>query len=139
MKYWHFWLLSFTWGLPQTILGCIVAVFFMITGHKPHKWGYCIYFVTKAKGYSGCEFGPFFVINDGGEGCRNHEFGHGLQNCVYGPLTLFIIFIPATIRYWIRIYKMQVFHKTLGEYDDFMFEGQATRWGTKMIKKLTMK
>ena len=75
MKRWHFWLLSFTWGLPQTLLGCIVALAFLITGHKPYKWGYCIYFITKTKGYSGCEFGPFFVINDGGEGCRNHEFG----------------------------------------------------------------
>ena len=136
MKRWQFWFLSFTWGLPQTFIGCVVALLFIATGHKPKRWGYCIYFETRKEGQAGCEFGPFFVINKGADAVRNHELGHGIQNCIYGPFTLFLIFIPATVRYWIREYKARVLRRPLGAYDDFMLEGQATRLGAILVEQL---
>ena len=57
-----FYLLSFTWGLPLTLVGCVVAIVLLITGHKPKKWGYCYYFEI-GKNWGGLELGPFFLVN----------------------------------------------------------------------------
>ena len=39
-----FYLLSFTWGLPTTLAGCVWAGIHLLRGHRPKKWGYCWYF-----------------------------------------------------------------------------------------------
>jgi hypothetical protein len=37
-----------------------------------------------------------------GEHTMAHECGHGLQNCIWGPLFPFVIAIPSAVRYWYR-------------------------------------
>jgi hypothetical protein len=54
----------------------------------------------------------------------NHEFGHSLQNCYWGP-NMIIITIISIIRYWYIIYT-----NTKDRYDDIWFEGTATYFGT---------
>lgn len=134
-----FYALSFTWGLPLTLIGCVVAVVLRCCGYLPHKWGYCWYFEV-GKSWGGLELGIFFIKgrNDS-VSVKNHEFGHGLQNCIYGFLMIPLICIPSAIRYWYRelIYKIdQEKYFNLPEYDDIWFEGQATKWGEKYMAKL---
>ena len=100
-----FYLLSFTWGLPMTLIGCIVAVVLLVTGHRPKKWGYCYCFEI-GKGWGGLELGPFFLTNQNPtEHTKNHEHGHAFQNCKFGFIMPFIVSIPSAIRYWYRIFK----------------------------------
>ena len=92
----------------MTLIGCVVALFLILTGHKPKKWLYGYYFEV-GKNWGGVELGPFFLYqNPSIEHGRNHEFGHGIQNCFFGPLTPFIVSIPSAARYWYREYLVKV-------------------------------
>ena len=132
-----FYLLSFTWGLPVTALGLLVALILLIAGKKPKKWGYCYYFEV-GKHWGGTELGIFFVKDQSdSRHIKNHEHGHALQNCLWGPLMIPLISLPSFLRYWYRriIVKLRPNTK-LPPYDSIWFEGQATAWGTDFIKGL---
>jgi hypothetical protein len=63
-----------------------------------------------------------------------HECGHGLQNIMFGPLFIFIIFIPSCIRYWYRELRYErkgIMPPT--SYDSIWFEGWATELGKKYV------
>lgn len=138
MKRVTFNILSWTWGLPMTLIGAVIAVILILTGHKPHKWGYCIYFEI-GKDWGGTEFGFFFLVDrTSSASIKCHEFGHGIQNCCWGFLMPFVICIPSAVRCWWRRYLTEVKgvpYNLLPEYDSVWFEGQATRWGTEVYKK----
>ena len=61
-----------------------------------------------------------------------HEYGHSLQNCLWGPIGIFVITIPSAIRYWVFHFR-EKFGKKNPSYDSIWFEGQATKWGTITI------
>ena len=71
-KFW-FWFLSFTWGLPMTLIGCFVALVLILTKHKPKKWLYSYYFEV-GKNWGGFEMGPFFVYNNPNVGVYTNEW-----------------------------------------------------------------
>lgn len=132
MNKFRFYLLSFTWGLPLTILGCIAAFILILLGYKPKRWIHSYYFEV-GKGWGGVEAGIFFFCQKGSSiNTKNHEFGHAIQNCYFGPLFLPLIGIPSAIRYWYREYLVKVKKKRysdLPDYDDIWFEGDATKRG----------
>lgn len=134
-----FYLLSFTWGLPMTLIGCIVSLILLITGHKPKKYGYSWYFEI-GNNWGGLELGVVFLTNKNPSTyIKNHELGHGIQNCYWGPLFPFVISIPSAIRYWYREYLVRSKKKKwseLPDYDSIWFEGDATKRGTKFIESL---
>jgi hypothetical protein len=142
LSYIGFWLISLTWGGIMTWIGAIVALVLLITGHKPHRCGPNIYFVV-GRSWGGVELGAFFLV------CENsskhtalHECGHGIQNCIWGPLMPFVVCIPSATRYWYREYLTRVKGVKpwmLPEYDSIWFEGQATRWGEKVYDKVYVK
>ena len=89
------------------------------------------------KNWGGVELGCFFLCdNSADEYILAHESGHGLQNCLWGPLMPFVICIPSAIRYWYREFiwhfNKEKFNK-LPEYDAIWFEVQATKWGKKYV------
>jgi hypothetical protein len=128
-------LLSFTWGLPLTLIGCAVALILMVFGLKPKRYGWCLYFEI-GSGWGGLELGPIFLCSkSAGETTKNHEFGHAIQNCYWGPLMIFVISIPSAVRYWFRRILMLCGKTNLPPYDSIWFEGQATRWGTEYMEK----
>ena len=137
MSKFKFYFLSFTWGLPVTLAGCLVAFFMRITGHKPKKWGYCYYFEL-GNGHSGADFGVFFVKGKPESlYLKNHELGHAVQNCYFGFLMPFIVNIPSTVRFWFRAFSKKINpQKKLKPYDSVWFEGQATHLGSKLIAHL---
>ena len=138
MKYnkFLFYFLSFTWGLPMTLIGCVVAAALLVVGYKPKKCGWCWYFEI-GEDWGGVELGVVFLTNKNpSEHIKSHEHGHGLQNCVFGFLMPFIVCIPSATRYWYREYLVRSGKKKYSElpdYDSVWYEGQATTLGTEFI------
>lgn len=133
-----FYILSFTWGLPMSLLGSIIAFCLLVTGHKPKLFHYFVYFEVGC-GWGGFECGCFFFVNKNATlHLKQHEAGHGLQNIMFGVFMPFIVTIPSAIRYWYRevVYKInRKKYFTLPEYDSIWFEGQATKLGKKYFPK----
>lgn len=125
-----YYILNLTWGLLMNIIGGIVALVLMCTGHKPIRCGTCIRFVV-GKHWGGLNLGLFFITDAMQDGhTLKHEFGHSVQNAMYGLLYPFIVAIPSAIRYWVIAYKEKK-GQPVPEYDSIWFEGQATDLGNK--------
>lgn len=137
MKKHIFYILSFTWGLPITLVGCIIALALNMMGHKPNgKYGYCWVFKV-GNNWGGASFGPIMITGQTVyKSVQKHEHGHAIQNCWFGPLMPFIVSIPSAIRYWYREFRYLRKGKTPPTaYDDAWFEGQASRVGAEFINK----
>ncbi|EOZ2853465.1 hypothetical protein ACQQ4G_003151 [Listeria monocytogenes] len=135
MKKVLFWVASFTWGLPLTLFGSLVAIILLIAGYKPKRFHWFIYFEV-GEDWGGFEGGMFIIT------CKNphktllqHEAGHGIQNIMFGFLMPFIVSIPSAIRYWYRTISYD--NKGLKpktDYYDIWFEKQANELGQKYFK-----
>lgn len=102
-----YYILNCTWGCIMTLIGAVVTLALLCVGKKPQKHAGCTYF-NVGKSWGGMELGCFFLTdsNDSTH-TKNHEFGHSLQNCLWGPLFPFVVCIPSAIRYWLREFKTQ--------------------------------
>lgn len=139
-----YWVAQCTWGILMTSIGLIVTGFcILFLRGKVHRNGYS-YIVEIGGDWGGLEFGAFSLCGGYTTSCpdeewfyhtRCHEFGHSLQNIIWGPLYPFVIGIPSIIRYHYRNYRR---NKGLEnpDYDSIWFEGQATNWGTKAVIKI---
>jgi hypothetical protein len=102
MKRALYYILSWTWGGILTTIGGLITLCLWIIGCPVHRHGGAIYVEVGDK-WGGLEFGMFFLCNKNPtEHIKNHEFGHSLQNCLCGPLYIFVIWIPSMIRYHYR-------------------------------------
>ena len=125
-----FYILTFTWGLPVTVSGCIIAFLFLITGHKPKRFGYCLRFESsRLKG--GFSAGMFIFAKKGASKyLLCHEHGHGVQNCLYGFFMPFFVSIPSSTRYHYRKFKKCILRRPNNTpYESIWFEAQATEFG----------
>lgn len=126
-----FWTLSWTWGIIVTLIGSLIFTVLTSLGYKPFRniYGYAI---EIGEGWGGLEMGPFCLVSKNpSQHTLNHEFGHGVQNCFFGPFMLFIS-LASAVRYWYREYQIRVLkksYKDLPDYDSIWFEGDATRLG----------
>ena len=130
MKRTIFYVMSLTWGLPMTLCGLVASIILIATGRKPQRWGWGWYFEI---GNGGCGFscGPFFFVSKGAvDSLKNHECGHGIQNAILGPIMV-ILTLASIIRFWYR----EIFGAK-ASYDDWWFEGDASRLGTDLINEL---
>ena len=126
-----YYTLSFTWGLPLTLIGLIVGLVLMVFGFKPKKWLHGYYFEVNEK-FAGLNLGVVFLCsNNCSTYVKNHEFGHGLQNCKYGLFTIFIVHLPSIVRHWYRRIRIKKGLENKTNYYDIRFEKQASDWGTK--------
>ena len=140
MNKFKFYLLSFTWGLPMTLIGCVAAFVLRSLGYKPTKYGYCYHFEIGQR-WGGINLG-FFIITDDtpSEHTKAHEHGHAYQNCYWGFLFPFAVAIPSAVRYWYRELKYNRKGQTpTTQYDDIWFEGDATKRGAELLKGFEVK
>lgn len=128
-----FYILSFTWGIIMTLVGCIVAAVLLVVGYRPNKYGYCWHFEI-GKNWGGVSLGPVFLTcKNAPNSTKNHEHGHSLQNCIYGPFMV-VISIMSFVRYWYFMFKY--YRKGLvppTDYDAIWFEADATERGTDFM------
>ena len=136
VKYkWLWYLIQFTWSLPMTLIGCIVAFCLRVFGKKkPVKYGWCWCFEFDVKW--GLELGIFFIAPKKSKSTKNHEHGHAIQNIYLGPFAITCVSLPSCIRFWWReLKKKQNPDIKLKPYDNIWFEGQATKSGKTFIKQ----
>lgn len=100
-----FYVLSFTWGIILTAIGCVVSIGLLLTAHRPHLFYQNIYFEV-GKTWKGLNLGVFFITN------KNSTFedkqrlsGHGIQNIIFGVFTPLIITIPCVLRQLLMFFK----------------------------------
>jgi len=150
-----YYLLNFTWGLPLTLLGLIVTLLLLPFGTF-RKFGH-IYYIDVSKfnlGNWGFAMGTTFVTSwklsddfrisnlttpahlqktldsmTSVNLMRRHEFGHTVQNAMFGPFMIFLVAIPSVIRYWYRLYRQKKKMRLKGSYDSVWYEGSASTIG----------
>lgn len=135
-----YWAIQLTWGALMTIPGLLITLFCIIfLKGKVHRNGFS-YIVEIGGNWGGLELGAValcgsYSTNDKKwfEHTRRHEFGHSIQQLIFGPLTPFIITIPSAIRYW---YFRLTPNKPHKDYDDIWFEYTASKWGTNWVNKI---
>lgn len=127
-----FYTISFTWGVLMSVIGLIV-IFVSLPFKRVHFFHSRVY-AEWGQHWGGVSLGCFFVCDkNSSKTLKLHECGHGIQNCIWGPLMLFVIFIPSATRYWYR--ELRYNRKGLTpptQYDDIWFEKQATKWGNML-------
>ena len=125
-----YYILNFTWGIIMNIIGAVGAGIMLAAGKQPVRHAGSIVFRT-GHNWGGVSLGIFsFICEESGEHTLDHEFGHSIQNALYGPLFPFIVAIPSAARYWAIHFKLI----KVKNYDDAWFEGQATDWGTRVAE-----
>lgn len=139
---WLFYLLSFTLGLPMSLVGGIVYLI-LRAKQKPTKAGYCLVFdfpnidwgvslgfviIAPTSEVEFCKFTKHEIIYT--QGLVAHEHGHAIQNAYLGFLFPFLVAIPSFIRFWWREWK-----KPNTDYDAIWFEGSATKTGQNFFEK----
>ena len=135
-----YWLVSLTWGALGTIPGLLITLFCIVfLNGKPHRNG-CSYIVEVGGNWGGLCLGCVALCGrysqeDGPchnpywfEHTRRHEFGHGLQQLVFGPFQLFLVMIPSAVRYW-----YDRLHGLKHPYDYAWFEYTASKFGYKYL------
>lgn len=136
MKKALYWILSLTWGGVMTFIGLITSLVLLCCGYKPKRFGYTFYFEV-GSGWGGVSLGAIFIVSKTASAhTRYHEHGHGFQNCLWGVLFPFVIALPSVIRCGYRECLVKYKGKKYSDfppYDSIWFEGQATRWGTKVF------
>lgn len=137
MKKTLYYLLSFTWGIIMTAIGFLVGGVLTLFGHRAIKEGPCWCFIV-GDNWGGVSLGPVMLMSPANYAAGRtvgHEFGHSLQNCVWGPLFPFVVAIPSAARYWAREFQRNKGTPPTTDYDAIWFEGQATEWGDKYFDK----
>ena len=131
-----YYFLSFTWGILTNIAGALIAFVMIITGHRPKRFCGSVYFEFGKKYFGGFSYGIFFFKDRSTEmRLLCHEYGHSIQNCIFGPFMLFIVNLPSTCRYWSRRIRSKRGRAMRRAYDDIWFEGQATRLGSAAYER----
>jgi len=130
--------LNLTWGLLMTVLGFILLLVLLPFG-TVKKYNGILYLQLKYNqnshriGY-GFSIGLVFFVHAPcpNKGLMSHEYGHTVQNAIFGPFMPFLVYIPSAIRFWYREIKVRVKHMLYSElpkYDAIWFEGSATELG----------
>ena len=122
-----FYVLSFTWGLPMSLIGLVVCGVLMCFGYKPKRYGNCFH-IEIGKGWGGVNFGWFFLTDKGAsERTKNHELGHGYQNACLLGWAFPVFSIISAARYWLKRIGVKF------SYYGWWFEKQANEIGAEVV------
>lgn len=135
---WLYWLLQCTWGLLYNIFGLLVMLILLIVTTGALQTYYLHYYFVTGNNWGGMSLGTGFIVADQmssawTEHTKAHEAGHNYQNCIWGPLAIFLIYIPSCIR-WIMV-KTGI---TTSQYDSIWFEDNASVIGEHLYNKLSL-
>ena len=102
MRKWLYRLLQWTWGLPQTLAGFVLYLYYRKSPHADFHGA----LHTGWPGRNGLSLGMFIFTPDGDDGWGGemiwHEYGHTLQSLFLGPFYLLVIGLPSAV--WCRCF-----------------------------------
>jgi len=150
-----YWFLQLTWGVLMTFVGLLTTLFILIFMKDKahfHKNGFS-WIIEIGGNWGGVNLGAVSLCGSYSqkdakcydpkwfEHTRRHEFGHSIQNIIFGPLYIFVVALPSVCRYWYNVYcDKKGINLTSSWYDcKAWFEYTASLWGTKIINKLENK
>lgn len=130
-----FYLIQFTWGLPQNLAG---AFWFLCCLRKPHSryHGAIVTRVRKKNFSGGWTFGCFIFLTEplsprSEHDLLIHEYGHTVQSLILGPVWSFVIGLPSML--WCNLPMFQRLRREKGiPYSRLYCEGWANRLGQQV-------
>ncbi len=136
MKRFLWYLLQFTWGLPQNLGGLLWFLFYL---RKPHAlWnGSVVTRIRRRRFSGGFTLGIFIFLTepllpDTEHDLRIHEYGHTVQSLYLGPLWSLIIGLPSML--WCNLPPFQKLRRDRAiPYSALYCEGWADRLGQKVL------
>lgn len=135
MKKFLFYLIQFTWGLPQNLVGLIgYLVLYKKSRHERFHNAF-ITLIDSDKPFGGISLGVFIFVNgkksdDWLHDTRIHEFGHTIQSLVLGPLYFLVIGFPSFL--WCNLPPVCRYRKEHDvSYYTIYCEGWANLWGSR--------
>ena len=97
IKLFIYYLLQFTWGIIQNVIGLLLwIILFIINPKRKHKSFYGA-FVCIWKFKESLSLGVFIFLAKNDNRLLVHEYGHSIQSMILGPLYILIIGIPSFI------------------------------------------
>ncbi len=138
MKNFLFYLVQFTWGLPQNIVGGI-AYLILKNKYKHERFHNSFVTYIPHDNFGGVSLGIFIFMNpdrpdDRVHDTRIHEYGHTIQSLILGPAWPFVIAIPSMI--WCNTPKFVKMRKEQNvSYYKLYCEGWANIWGRAWSKE----
>lgn len=142
-----YWILQLTWGFLMTFVGLVVTLFILIFMRKKarfHRNGFS-WIIEIGGNWGGLELGAMALCGNYSitnkywyQHTRRHEFGHTIQNIIFGPFYLFVVGIPSAIRYWYQHFEQKKGRYFAPNWYDCYawFEYLASSWGSKAINYL---
>lgn len=130
-----FYLINFTWGIFQNLLGLGLLIKYR-HNKKENFFGSKIIYHNDSWG--GISLGMFIFMNGNRdekwvEETKVHEYGHCIQSLILGPLYLLVIGLPSFI--WCNSKKYKAVRKNSGKsYFEFYPERWANHLGTLFTK-----
>ena len=111
MRRFLFTLVQLTWGLPQTLLGFILYLYWRRRGAISRMYHGAI--VTEWTSGGGISLGLFvFVSGKARPGVTVHEYGHCVQSLLLGPLYLIAVGIPSYL--WANLPALRKMRRETG-------------------------
>lgn len=131
MRRFFFTLVQLTWGLPQTLLGFLLYLYWLPKRGRSYVYHGAI--VTEWTAGGGVSLGLFvFVSGKARPGVTVHEYGHCIQSLILGPLYLLAVGIPSYI--WANLPALRKMRreKGLSYYAVYPenWANQLGEWGT---------
>ena len=127
-----FYLLMFTWCLPQTLAGLIL---FLIMRKEKHEIYHGSIVTYHNYNWGGVSLGAFTFVRNSDNALwrcktRSHEFGHCIQSLFSGPLYLLIFAFPSSL--WCNLQFFKAYRKKRNlPYNSFFTEKTAERLAMK--------
>ena len=104
-----FYIVNWTWGLPQNLIGFVVFLWLKLYKSAPTYMQSNGVALTNWERSAGLSLGMFnFVGKIASQDTIKHEYGHTLQSMIFGWLWLFIFGIPSLI--WAGVYRVHFKH-----------------------------
>lgn len=126
---WLYYILSYTRGILMNLVGLLASLVLILIRQKTSLYA-GIWCFKVGRGWGGISLGSMFITDTYSfDSLKGHEFGHTVQNAIFGPLFIFLIAIPSCIRYW-HYNRCVKKGKDHSPYDAIWFEGSATEIGT---------
>lgn len=135
MKLFFYYLLQWTWGLPQNLLG--LAVWLACKGEAQPRFGGAA--LKRWRRSSSAGIGMFLFLEEGYDReLLLHEYGHSLQSVILGPLFLIVIGLPSLL--WATLPVARRYRRRTGlSYYWFYPECWANYLSRKAVDKAAQK